>query len=195
MGTHGTRTFLSQWWGCGLFLLAVLWLSPGATAQTAQAEAGVEDKVKAAYLSKFGAYVDWPEEVFPAADAPLRIGVIEGGSLATELAVMVTGRSVNGRQIQVRRLRLGDPLTGLNVLFVGRQNNAQLPEIVAALKTQPTLIVTETPEGLASGAMINFVMVDGKLRFQVSSRAAAASRLTISARLLAAALKVEAPAP
>ncbi len=192
MNRLGDRRLVAPRWALALLLAVLLWPVLHARAQP---EASVEDKVKAAYLSKFGAYVDWPEEGFSSVDAPLRIGVIDSGGLAAELAGMVAGRSVNGRQIQVRSLRPGDSLVGLNVLFIGRQNNAQLLDILAAVKAQPILTVTESPDGLDAGGMINFVIVDGRLRFQVSSRVAAASRLTISARLLAAALKVEVAAP
>lgn len=195
MNRLGDRRLVAPRWAAALLLALLLWPVFHVQAQSAGVEASVEDKVKAAYLSKFGAYVDWPEEGFSTADAPLRIGVIDSGSLAAELAGMVAGRSVNGRPIQVRSLRPGDSLAGLNMLFIGRQNNAQLLDILAAVKAQPTLTVTESPDGLGAGGMINFVIVDGRLRFQVSSRMAAASRLTISARLLAAALKVETAAP
>jgi hypothetical protein len=156
------------------------------------ADTEIESKVKAAYLYKFGSYVDWPEQAFAGGpSAPLLIGVIDAGPLADELAGMVVGRSINGRPLQIRKLQPGDPLTGLNVLFVGRSHNGRLADILAAARAQPILTVTEADNALSVGGIINFVPVDGRLRFEVAPRTASLCHLVISARLLAAAYKVE----
>jgi hypothetical protein len=44
--------------------------------------------------------------------------------------------------------------------------------------------VTESSRAAASGSMINFVVVDNKVRFDIAPQAAELSRLRISARLL-----------
>jgi hypothetical protein len=174
-------------------LLAIL-LGLIRTGAQAAALSDVERQVKAAYLYKFAGYVEWPERTFASAGSPLQIGVIGANALADELAQLAIGRTANGRSVNIRKLRSEDPLSGLNVLFIGRSNPGRLAEIVAAIKGQSMLIVTETDEALALGSMINFVVVDGKVRFEVAPRAAGQSKLSISARLLAAAYKV-APGP
>ena len=85
-------------------------------------------RVKAGYLYKFGAFVEWPGRAFGSADAPLVIGVLEADALADELALVVGGRSVQGRPIAVRRLRAGDPVTGVHVLYLGRGASARPPD-------------------------------------------------------------------
>jgi hypothetical protein len=150
----------------------------------------VEQQVKAAYLYKFSAYVEWPEKSFPSPDSPLRIGIVGADALADELGKIAIGRTVNGRPVIVRKLRREDSLAGLNVLFIGSSNNKRLPEILAAVKGQPILIVTESDDALAVGGMINFVVIDGKVRFEIAPKTAGLSQLSISARLLAAAYKV-----
>lgn len=165
------------------------------TGQASRAESdafdSIESRVKAAYLYKFGSYVDWPQQAFPAAQAPLQIGVLDDVALADELARMVQGRSVAGRPLQIRKLKSGDSLAGLNVLFVSKSHNGRLADILSAAKALPILTVTEADNALSLGGIINFVPVEGRLRFEVSSRTAQLSHLSISARLLAAAYKVE----
>lgn len=163
--------------------------SPHSQAQPAE-RPDIERQVKAAYLYKFGNYVEWPEHVFRTPDSPVRIGVIGADPIADELAQLAAGRTINGRQIVVRKLRRDDPLTDINILFVGRSANARLPDILGAAKGIPMLTVTESDDGIAAGSMINFVMVDGKVRFEAAPKAAGMSNLNISARLLAAAYKV-----
>jgi hypothetical protein len=174
-------------WTC--LLLGMLLGLLGAGVRAAEL-AEVETQVKAAYLYKFASYVEWPERTFANAGSPLQIGVVGADALADELAQLAVGRTTNGRPVIVRKLRGEDSISGLNVLFVGRSTPRRLTEIVAAAKGQSMLLVTETDEALAVGSMINFVVVDGKVRFEVAPRAAGQNNLSISARLLQAAYKV-----
>src|SRR5258708_26134718 len=54
-----------------------------------------EYRVKAAFLYKFGSYVEWPAASFARADSPVTIGVMGAAALAAELTQIVPGRSVN----------------------------------------------------------------------------------------------------
>jgi len=178
---------------CLLMLLALVGAS-SAEAQSLAASKVTEQQVKAAYLSKFGSYVEWPAQAFASPESPLRVGVISDDALADDLAQILVGRTIGGRKVQVQKLRPGDPVAGLNVLFIGRSSNKRLADILTTTKGTPILTVTESAEGLALGSTINFVIIDGKVRFEVAPKTADLGNLNISARLLAAAHKV-APRP
>jgi len=157
----------------------------------AQADAQADEyRVKAAFLYKFGSYIEWPSRSFTRADSPVAIGVMGADALADELAQIVAGRSVNGRAVQVRKLRPGDPIAGLHILFIGRADDGRLPEVLAAARGRALLTVTESDEALELGSMINFVVVDDKVRFDVAPPPADSGNLRISARLLGVARKV-----
>lgn len=173
-----------------LVALAALAGLPRAEAQPVSVDDVIERQVKAAYLSKFGSYVEWPPQTFASPESPLRIGIIGADMMADDLAQMLAGRTVNGRQVTVRKLRREDSFDGLNILFIGRSNNNRLADILATTKTLPILTVTESDEALALGSTINFVIVNGRVRFEVAPKTAGQGQLNISARLLAAAYKV-----
>jgi hypothetical protein len=190
------RRTLGLRWMFGLCLC--LWLGTEMASVHAQTEEPgnvMERQVKAAYLFKFGSFVEWPAKAFADAATPIQIGVLNADALADDLTQIVAGRSLHGRPIAVRKLRSTDRFTGLHVLFMGRVNKAQLRTIVASTSGQPTLLVTELEEALELGSLINFVTADEKVRFEVAPRNGDARGLVISARLLAAALKVETRAP
>lgn len=170
----------------GLLIGAAL-LAPGTG--FAQAARSGEAQIKAAFLYKFGGFVEWPSGAF-AAGGPFAIGVLGADPVAAELEQISAGRTVQGRPVSVRRLRRGEAPAGLHVLFVGRDEAARLPEILAAAKDQALLVVTESDSALPRGSMINFVAVDDKVRFDVAPPAAERSQLRISSRLLAVARKV-----
>ena len=88
-----------------------------------------EHRIKAAFLYKFGGYVEWPPSAFPTPTTPLTIGVIGAAPLATELQALVSGRAIDGRPVVVRVLQPGDDLEGVHVVFVGRSGDAALADV------------------------------------------------------------------
>ena len=169
------------------FILA-LWLLAGATpAQPVRPDLQAnEAQVKAAYLYKFAGFVDWPGSAFQRPDSPLVIGVAGNDELAGQLEQVIAGRSVGTHPLAVRRLRRGDALAGLHVLYVADRNLAA--ELLAGARGLPLLTVGDGADGPDN--MIRFVVVDQHLRFEVALGQVAPSGLKISARLLAAAVRV-----
>jgi hypothetical protein len=169
-----------------LSLLALLCLGLPAQAQIRATDV----QVKAAFLYKFGAYVEWPPQAFPEPGTPFTIGVLGADAVAEELEQITADRTVHDRPVAVRKLKRGEPLGGLHVLFVGQAESGRLAESLAAAKAQPVLVVTESGDGVPNGSIINFVPVDNKLRFDIALAAAERMQLRISARLLAVARRV-----
>lgn len=178
---------------CRILCICALYLSAAfANAQVDLKEPEV--RVQAAFLFKFGGYIEWPAEAFSSPKETLVVGVINADALAEELSSLVVGREIEGRSVVVRKLRRGDSLIGVHLLFVGRLERGDLERTLIPLRGIPILIVTESSDALKFGSIINLVVVDGKLRFDVSPEVAAANGLKISSKLLAVARKVvEAP--
>jgi YfiR/HmsC-like len=165
------------------FLLAL-----GFAVSCAAAAQPQEHEVKAAFLFKFLSFVEWPAPSFARAGAPLVIGVLGADEVHFALQEIVPGRSAQGRPLEVRQLREGERPAGVHLLFVGRAAAAALPRLPA----QPGLLVVSEVDGaLEQGAMINFLRVDGRVRFEVAPDAAERRGLRISSRMLAVAQHVK----
>jgi len=157
----------------------------------AQAESkAAEHQVKAAFLYKFLNFIEWPPQSFERPDTPLVIGVLGADALAEELAAMVNARTAGGHPVETRKIRRGDSVAELHVLFVGRTDSAALPDLLGSAKSRSLLTVTESDDALAHGSTINFVVVDNKVRFDVALGPAEQRNLKISSRLLAVARRV-----
>ncbi len=179
-----------QWILFACWLLAPLAGFCNVAAQEMNQAEVIEQEVKAAYLFKFGGFIEWPDQKSTSQSKVFTIGVIEEDSVADALARIATGRMIKGRPVAVRKMRRNDPVADLNVLFIGRLNNPRINEILARAREHSILTVTESADALALGSMINFLTIGGKLRFEVAPKNALLSKLSISARLLAAAYKV-----
>ncbi len=176
-------------------LVSILLAPQPASAQNAERGSSVERQVKAAYLYRFAGFVEWPDGVFVRPDAALVIGVAGSDNMAEELERSASGQNVGGRPIVVRRLRRADPLTGVHILFAGQADKGWQADLVAASRHQPVLTVTESEDAFALGSVLNFTLVDQKVRFEVALKAAALGHLKISARMLSAAYRVVPGAP
>ena len=178
-----------------LFLLLLLGTAASFSRAAPQEGPSTEVGVQAAFLFKFGSYVEWPAEAFPSADAPLRIAVVGARDLARALDAIAASRSVLGRPVSVHALQHGAPLDGFHIVFVDDAQGGALGASIASLGNNPTLVVTKSDGALADGSTINFVIDEGKLRFDVSLDAANARGLRISSRLLAVARRVAGVGP
>lgn len=161
-----------------LVLLACGWLA----ARAADAEQA-EYQIKAAFLCKFGNYIEWPAEAGAAPD--FVIAVMASPAIGDELVLAARGQTVHGRPILVRRTeRVAELIEGAAIVYIARSHAARVGEALAVLKDRPVLTVTELAQEQATQGIVNFVVVDDKVKFDISLAAAARSSLRISARLL-----------
>lgn len=174
---------------CASAVLVLLVVSPLAAVR-AQDDGYSADRVKAAFLYHFSTYVNWPESA--TSDDDFSIAVLGARAVAEELEEFLPGHTIQGRPMEVHRLHSIRDLDDDEVLYIGPSENARLAALLKSIKSRPMLIVTDDPEGLREGAMINFRIMDDRVRFEISLRAAQAAGLEMSSRLLSAAMSVEA---
>lgn len=172
-----------------LLLRATLaaWLTVAAAAPAVAAT--LEASVKAAYLYKFTGFVEWPPKAFPAPETPIVIGVVDAPEVLAELNRTLAGRTVHGRALRARQVTPGEALGGVNVLYVPAPDRLPLAWLQSA-HAHPLLLVTDQPGGLDSGSMLNFLLDNGRVRFEASVPAAERAGIKLSARLLAVAERV-----
>lgn len=178
---------------CALALAAItlLGMRPSAAADSAVTDAaGLERKVKAAFLYKFLGYTDFPASAFTDPASPVVIGVLGAEELAAELARIVSGRTIRARPISVKPLREGEPAAGVHLLFIGGGDGARVRSVLKSLQPAPLLLVSEAENGLQHGSVINFKIVDERVRFDVSLEAADKNSVKLSSRLLTVANQV-----
>ena len=147
-------------------------------------------QVKAAYLFKFGNYVQWPPASL-AEGAPIVIGVVGQDKIADELTRIAMGRSIGTHAVIIKRLQFGDNTHGVHMLFIGKGASKPVNDWLTPLQGQPILFVTEEDSGMPVGSVINLVLDSNRVRFDVSQMAAERNHLELSASLLAVARNVQ----
>jgi hypothetical protein len=149
----------------------------------------LEYAVKATYLYKFAPFVAWPARVFPSPASPFAICVAGADPFGTLLDDVVKGQKLDDHPIVVRRISGGEGAVNCQILFIGHIEPQAAAELFHAVDGQPVITVTDKSRGV-SGGVIEFVMEDGRVRFNIDEGAAAAAGAPISSKLLGLAATV-----
>jgi len=160
----------------------------------ALAQPSLEYAIKAAYLYKLAAFVNWPPSSFETSSSPLRICVIGEDPFKTVLDQAVTGVVIAGRPVQVSRYDATQPNMGCQIAYVAGSPTQSRADALKALRGEPVLTVTDQGRGPGEPAtdqgIVNFVLTDNRVRFDIDQRAALEDHLALSGKLLSLALEV-----
>jgi len=149
-----------------------------------------EEAVEAAYLHKFPSFVDWPADTFRSASSPIVIGLVAAPRVLDELTRIARGRLVLGRPVEARAVDPSGLPRDLQVLFIGKDAAGDAGPLIDEARRAHVLVVTDIPGGLKAGAVIDFVEIEGRLRFEASLSAARRADIRLSSDLLSVAAKV-----
>jgi len=167
-------------------LLTLPWFTICAAGQGPKAS---ESEVEAVYVFKFSQFVNWPAQT--AASSSLDICVLGDDPIAPFLDKTVHGENVNGRSVLSRHIVRVQDAQGCSILYISRSEASRLPQVLAAVKAWPLLTVSEIPDFVDKGGMIEFVLQSGRVRFEVNLAPASRAGLTFSSELLKVAVLVK----
>jgi hypothetical protein len=156
--------------------------------------------IKAGYIYNFANLVQWPSTSFAQPDSPIVIVILGEDHFGTTLDRALEGKKVNARPFVIKRARsvselqrtLG-PQKECQILYVSSSEMPHLSEAIQVLKGAPVLTIGETPGFARNGGIINLILEDNKVRFEVNVQAAKEADLNISSMLLALARIVPPP--
>jgi hypothetical protein len=148
-------------------------------------------QIKAAYLYKFGFFVQWPQAAFAASDSPINLCIVGNDPFGSMLDDMVNGQKIGARPITVHRMTALSAGSGCHIVYASSDMGSPGTTTFAALHGRDVLTVSDAADEGTGGAIINFVIKDNKVRFDIDDEAAASGGLVISSRLLSLALDVK----
>lgn len=167
-------------------VLAVTWGSAAAGATPAAARQTLEYSVKANYLVRFAAFVEWPASAFAGAQSPVTICVLGRDPFGPALDRAARAQTAHGRGLVVRHPSTAETTAGCHIVYLGLGAGV----LQTGVATPPgTLVITDEAVSARRG-MIHFVVDDARVRFHIDQRAAARGGLSMSSRLLNLALTV-----
>lgn len=147
----------------------------------------LERRIMAAFLFKFGDFIDWPPGTFKKEDQPLVIGVLGDDDMVEDLRRIAADKRVHGRRAEIHKV---DPNAAINaqILYIA-PGQRQVEGVLEKLRGKPVVTVTAGRDNAFIGT-INFVIENDRVRFDIALDEARQEGLKISARLLRVARRV-----
>lgn len=148
-----------------------------------------EIKYKALYLYNFTKQIGWPPT---AKTGDFVIAVVGSNPIYKQLALIATGKMTGSQKIVVKKYNSIDEVSHCHMIFVARSqaSNANMDKLMQKFANKNTLIVTEKEDYIEKGSIINFVIRDEQMRFELSKTNALKNGLQISANLEKLAIQV-----
>ena len=156
------------------------------------AQANLEYEVKAAFLYNFAKFVEWPDNAFAAADAPIVFCIVGSNPFDGGLERVISDRMAHGRRILVQENAEPTP-AACNLVFVPGTEDARVARVVQTAQAAhgaPVLTVGESQAFNDAGGMIRLVVEEGGVRFDINVAIAERAGLKFSSQLLKLARKV-----
>ncbi len=142
-----------------------------------------EYQVKAAFIYNFARFVEWPAETADI-QAPLLTCVLGRDPFGHWLKDTIEGKSIDGRKLTVRDISKSAEAGSCQILFVSSAEPKRTWTALAEMKKPGLLTVGECGEAREDGAIINFFLEGGRVRFEINTEAAELGKIRISSRLL-----------
>jgi hypothetical protein len=174
----------------------LIWLVPAVVVSMlvspsqAQTSRPTEYQVKAAYLYNFGKFVEWPVAAVQPSGDSFDICVLGEDPFGASLDRAVANETIAGKHVVARQIPLPQDAAHCQVLFISSSENKRLKQILVSLGAASVLTVSDLPGFTEHGGMVQFVMEDNKVRFEVNSTSAQRAGLTLSSELLKVATTV-----
>jgi hypothetical protein len=139
--------------------------------------------LKAVFLYNFVKSVEWPAATPDSAAGSVTVCILGNDPFESALGSL-RGRTVNGKKLWIRTIGSVAEANSCSVVFISDSESARVEQILGGLKGASVLTVGDTPGTAKRGCVIDFVMEDNKVRYEINARAADAAHLKISPNLL-----------
>jgi len=165
-----------------LLFLAVIIVGIQPTVQ-AYANSSLEYRVKAAFLYNFTKFVKWPAKAFDNATSPIKICIL-GESPFGEALDTIRNKTAGGRQIEVVEAKGVNDIDACHILFISADSEEKFFRSLEHIRGLSILTVGDRQGFARRGCVMNFVMVDKKVHFEINTTSAERAELKISSQLL-----------
>jgi YfiR/HmsC-like len=137
------------------------------------------EKFQALFIYNFTKYIEWPTN----GNQEFVIGVLGNDIITNELRNVAANKKVGNQNITVKTFSSKDELSSCNIIYIPSNKNNNLDEVLAKANNN-TLIVTDKKGAAKQGSAINFVIVDGKQKFEINSNNISKRGLKVDPNLL-----------
>jgi len=142
-----------------------------------------EYEVKAGFIYNFAKFVEWPGETLPETKKTVTLCIAGTDPFGNALDSL-NNKTVQRRKLEIKYTGRSKDLKVCNMLFISSSERENLPQLLETLKNTPTLTMGDTKGFAQQGIMINLIIDQNKIRFEINTESAKRAKLVISSKLL-----------
>ncbi len=139
-------------------------------------------KFKSVFTLSFIRHIGWTET---AKEGDFVIGVVRDKEIADWMSKLSAGKKFGFQNVVIKQFKSPEEVVDCQVVYVSSNVNfgKHASTIVDKVNGGSTLIITESEGACNSGSMINFVVREDKLKFEIHKANAAKFGLQVSSKL------------
>lgn len=166
----------------GVIALAICIIIPGFK------EDKEEYTIKALFIYNFTKYIEWPEQELPP---QFNIGVLGESAISEKLSVILKGKKIYNRTVQINELKGLEEISNQQIVFVTKGSSSKIKQILEKVGSGKILIVAEDVNMAAKGSGINIIEKNERMKFEMNEAAIKKSGLKVSGQLYDLAIQVK----
>ena len=143
---------------------------------------------KALFMFNFAKYIEWPAS---ASQSKFVIGVYGNDGIIPELEKLAAARKINNKSIVVKSVKSPSEVPDAHVFYVPASKSGDIADVMSCFNGKPTLIVSDKAGLCEKGAGINYVMLGGKMKFEVNKANVTSHKLKVDPKLIALGIEVK----
>jgi hypothetical protein len=163
-----------------VFFILIFTVVIQSSSQVAQSGKTYQERSAAMYIYNFTRYFEWPAD---AKNGDFVIAIVGDNVLHSELEAIVAGRMVGTQKIVVQNHRNASDVTNCHILFLAENPSRRMNNVVEQMNGFPTLFITSLDGATRNGSVINFIVKDQTMRFELHRSNAVGKGLQVDSRL------------
>jgi len=164
---------------CRLPRAILLLLLPLLAGTAVAAEPAPEYQLKSAFLYHFATFIAWPQNLGQSLTL-----CVAAPHDAIKYFLPLQGKPVGAMKVAVRNLAAGESAAGCRILFVTDAESGDFDDWLSEVGDQQVLTVAESQRWLKKGVVMDLMLEDQRVVFDVNMEAAQAEGLEINSKLL-----------
>lgn len=141
--------------------------------------------IKAKFIGTLAEYVSWPPNSSIENPArPLVLGVVGESPFGSYLDSLYFNKKIKGKEVRILYSLALKDLASCDILFICESETSLLPQILKNVSGRPILTISDSPDFVRRGVMINLVYENERVRFEVNRLALKGSSMDLSSHVL-----------
>ncbi len=138
-----------------------------------------DSKLQIVFIYQATHYFQWPDDD----KETFTIGVIGKSALSEELHKLAAVKKIKNKTIIIKQFDSASSITDCNILFIPYKESLKIDNIKKAINGKHTLLISEKPGMAEKGTCINFVSIDGMMKFELNQSSYKSSGLRASSKI------------